>query len=215
MRMWIGLVFVVSVLSSGYARAGCAPEQMVKVAIRDATPGLDRNSFAAQPKTFYRLGTKYGRVEEVPDREHGLHGLMVVSEPDVWMINLFTKTGQHIVDTGAPYHFHAPVLAAGDDPEFVKAFEFGCELEYLKQKSSGPPKPLDLNGRTLNSYTASEGEYKIVLVVDPATSKPFAATVHRGETVVRYIRYLEYETGLKPILALFAPPKGVKYTEAK
>ena len=215
MRCRIGLVLAVAVLSSGYAQAGCAPEQMVKVAIRDATPGLDRNSFAAQPKTFYRLGTKYGRVEEVPDREHGIHGLMVASEPDVWMINQITKTGQHIVDTGAPYHFHAPVLAVGDDPEFVKAFEFGCELEYLKQKSSGPPKSLNLNGRTLDSYVASEGEYKIVLVVDPATLKPFAATVHKGEKVIRYIRYLEYETGLKPDLALFAPPKGVQYTEPK
>jgi len=187
---------------------------MVKVVIRDATPGVDPGSFAAQPKTFYRLGTRYGRTEEVPDPEHGMHVLIVVSEPDAWMVNLASKTGQHIVDASAPYHHHAPVLAAPDDPEFVKAFEFGCELEYLKQKAADPPQSLDLDGRKLLAYRASEGERTLTLVIDPGTQKPFAATAHKSGKVVAYVRYLEYETGLRPDLSLFAAPTGVKYTEA-
>jgi len=213
--MRAGIVVAVALLTSGDTGATCGPEHMVKVVIRNATPGLDPNSFAAQPKTFYRLGTKYGRIEEAPDREHGIHGLMVVSEPDLWMINLRSKTGQHFVDTGAPYHFHAPVLAGADDPEFVKAFEVGCELEYVKEKSSSPPRPVTMNGRTLESYVASEGEYQLVLVIDPATQKPFAATVKKGGKIVSFIRYLEYETELTPDLALFTPPSALTYTEAK
>src|SRR5262245_32093099 len=200
---------------SANALAECAPEQMVRVVVRDATPGVPRDSFAARPKTYYRLGTKYGRVEEVADPEHGIHGLAVVSEPDLWMVNLMTKTGQHIVDTGAPYHFHAPVHTGEGDPEFVKSYELGCEFEYMKTKASGPPKPFELDGRTLEAYMAAEGEYLLVLVVDPNTKHPFASMLRKAGKVVCFLRYVAYETGLKPDLSLFAPPAGITFTEGK
>ncbi len=50
--------------ASAPALAGCAPEKMVKIVLRDATPGVDPDSFAAKPKTIYRLGSKYTRTEE-------------------------------------------------------------------------------------------------------------------------------------------------------
>jgi len=205
--MRAGMVMAVAILMSGDARAACAPEQMLKVVVP--------KSFAAQPKTVYRLGTKYGRVEEVPDRAQRIHGLMVVSEPDVWMMNLMSKTGQHVVDTGTPYHFHAPVLAGPDDPDFLRAFEFGCELDYLKKKSSEPPKPFDLNGRSLKAHMASEGDYMLVLVIDPDTQIPVVAMLYESGKIAVYFKYLVYETGLKPDLGLFSPPAGMKFTEAK
>ena len=47
-------------------------------------------SFATKPKTMYRAGNGHCRTEESPDIEQGLHGLMIVNEPDVWMLNLLT-----------------------------------------------------------------------------------------------------------------------------
>ena len=50
--------------ADGSTWADCAPEKMVRIVVRDATPGVDPDSFAAQPKTIYRLGSKYARTEE-------------------------------------------------------------------------------------------------------------------------------------------------------
>src|SRR5262245_48774168 len=127
-----------SLLCPNLIWAGCAPEKMIRVVFRDATPGLDSNSFSAKPKTLYRLGTRYGRLEEALDSENHIQGLMIANEPDLWMINLVTKSGQHIMDTGEPYYFHAPVFGAPDAPELLKSFEFGCELAYMKEKSVSP-----------------------------------------------------------------------------
>src|SRR5262245_10654807 len=95
---------VLGLLCSNVVWAGCAPDKMIKVVFRDETPGLDSSSFAARPKTLYRLGTRYGRLEEVLDSENHRKGLMIANEPDMWMIDLVTKTGQHMVDGGEPYY---------------------------------------------------------------------------------------------------------------
>jgi hypothetical protein len=140
---------------------------------------------------------------------------MVVSEPDAWLVNLLDKTAKHMVDKGTPYEFHFPVFGNPDDPDFVKGFELGCEVDYLKQKGAGPAKPKEVNGRSLDGYMATEGEYQIVLLVDHATGKPAAASLLRSGKVVSYIRYVEYETGLPAYTRLFALPKDLKVTEAK
>ena len=201
----------------------CAPAKMVKATIRNATPDIDPDSFAAQPRTYYRLGTRYGRVEDQPDTEHGVHGLMVASEPDLWMINLLNKKGKHIIDKQPPQHFHIPLLALPGNPasppedadsEFLRGFELGCELEYVKAQSGGaPPKPEQLDGHTYDAYTATQGEHKIVLLIDPANGKPFSATSLKSGKVITHVRYVEYDAGLAPDLSLFVPPKDVRFLE--
>ena len=198
------------------ARPTCAPAKMVKATLRNATPDINPNSFAAKPKTYIRLGTRYGRVEEAVDEEHGIHGLMVASEPDLWMINMLNKKGRHILDKEAPQHFHVPILAMPGDPEFLKGFELGCELEYVKSRSGGaPPQPQQLDGQTYDVYTATQGEHKIVLLVDPATGKPFSATSLKSGKVLMHVRYVDYATGLEPDLSLFVPPKDVRFVETR
>src|SRR5215813_14036174 len=90
--------------------AECAPEKMVRIVTRDATPGIDPQSFPALPKTLYRLGNGRGRVEEMPDPARSVHGLIVVNEPDGWIVNLHDKTGRHLVDPGSSLIFRAPIL---------------------------------------------------------------------------------------------------------
>ena len=200
----------VLLLAAGEARAECAPARMIKATLRNATPDVDPASFAAQPRTFYRLGNRYGRIEDAVDTEHGVHGLMVASEPDLWMINLLNNKGKHLVDKEAPQHFHIPVLAGPKDAEFLKGFELGCELDYLKAQGAAAPTPVTMDGRTFNSYSAERGEHRIVLVVDPTTGKPFSATALKSGKVLMHVRYEEYTTSLPPDMSLFVPPKNVK-----
>ncbi len=230
MTMKIFLMVPVLLLATGsiLAAAGgtqpvCAPTKMVKATLRNATPDLDPDSFAAKPRTYYRLGTRYGRVEDQLDTEHGVHGLMVASEPDLWMINLLNKKGKHIIDKQPPQHFHVPLLALPGNPAslpedtasaFLMGFELGCELEYVKAQSGGaPPKPEQLDGHTYDAYTATQGEHKIVLLIDPATGKPFSATSLKSGKVITHVVYVEYDAGLAPDLSLFVPPKDVRFLE--
>lgn len=212
MRCILGLVF--SLILPNFVWGTCAPERMVKVVFRDATPGLDPNAFAAKPKVLYRLGTRFGRLEESADPALGIHGLMITSEPDLWMINLATKTGKHMLDPGEPYHFHAPILAGPNDPEFLKSFEFGCELAYMKAKSVAP-EAAPIETRKLDSYRVTEGNRTIFLAVDSKLQKPVAAALYEGGRIVAYLKYLSYDANLEPDLSLFEPPSGVKMSESK
>jgi hypothetical protein len=196
------------------ASAECAPERMVRVVFRDATPGLDPGSFEAQPKTLYRLGSRYGRMEEMPDPKQGIHGLIVVDEPDIWMINLGTKTGQHIVDKGEPYHFHASILGGPDSPGFVRDFEFGCELAYMKERSISP-EIVPIETRKLESYRVSDGSVTLTLAFDPTIKKPAIAALYENGKLVTFLKYLSYDNNLEPDLSLFKVPPGIELTEAE
>src|SRR5712691_13067681 len=101
------------------------PATMTKITTRIIEPKMNPDSFFAQPKTLWRAGTKYARVAEAADPQHQIHGLVIVNEPDVWMVNLFDKSGTHMVDTGPTFNAHLPIFEASSG---VAGFEFGREL---------------------------------------------------------------------------------------
>lgn len=196
----------------GGIRAECAPERMLRVVFRDATPGLDPDAFAAKPKTIYRLGNRYGRLEEEPDRENGIHGLVVVNEPDIWMVNLATRTGRHIVDTEDPYRFHASVLGNPDSPEFVQDFEFGCELKYMTERGVQPVSaPIDT--RRLESYSVTERDVTLRMAFDPVAKKPVIAALYESGELITFLKYIQYDSDLEPLLDLFDRPSGIQIVD--
>src|ERR1035441_3745446 len=99
----LGLCMVVS--------AEDMPKTMTKLMVKSESPDTPKDSFASQPKRMYRTGTGYCRIEENPDPEHGIHGLMIINEPDVWMINRLDKTARHIVDAGPTFNCRLPIFA--------------------------------------------------------------------------------------------------------
>jgi hypothetical protein len=62
-------------------------ELMTKLTVHLLSPDIRQESFAAKPKTMYRFAKAYCRTAEAPDLENGIHGLTVIHEPDVWMVN--------------------------------------------------------------------------------------------------------------------------------
>ena len=73
------------------------PKMMTRVEVTFHSPDVPDGSFAAKPKVFYRAGERYCRIEEASDPEHRLHNLMIINEPDYWMVNLLAKTAQHAI----------------------------------------------------------------------------------------------------------------------
>src|SRR4051794_21069078 len=93
------------------ALAGGGGPTMTKVVLRDATPGVDPRSFAASPRTVYRVGDKKLRLEERPNPATGLHLLSVSDAPHAWLADLASKTVQHVVDPAPDGVVRFPVVA--------------------------------------------------------------------------------------------------------
>jgi hypothetical protein len=199
--------------AAGVAYADCIPAQMTKISFANIIPGVATGEFAAQPKTLYRLGAKYGRIEEAPDTANGIHGLIVVSEPDVWIANRIQKTGQHIVDTGAPYYFRAPIYSSPDST-FFAAMEFGCELVYITSAGAKDPTSVTEGSRVLRQYEAHRGNETISLLVDAQTDTPREVRFVRAGKQVFAVRYIEYQT-LETDPGLFRKPLGISFQEPK
>jgi hypothetical protein len=53
---------------------------------------------------MYRTGNGFCRAEELPDPEYGIHGLAIINEPEIWIVNLLSKTAQHYVDPASTFN---------------------------------------------------------------------------------------------------------------
>ena len=135
------------------------PETMTKLSVRLQSPEVPDDSFGAKPKTMYRAGNRYCRTEEQPDHEHGIHGLLIINEPDVWMVNLFTKTAQHFVDSGPTFNCRMPMFigdqekSGADTKNPLLELEFGRELAYFKEKEATRREGPVLQGKPTTVYT--------------------------------------------------------------
>jgi len=186
-------------------------EPLIKIVFRNATPGIDTDSFAAKPKTLYLLGSHYQRLEELPDFEAGIHGLIVSNERDTWMVNLANKTGKHIVDNATNYDIYAPVVS--DRTDSFEGFNFGFELSYMEDAGVKPTQ-VRLGDRDLVQYEYSKGQMQLRLMVSAKEKIPYAAGLFDSGKLMHMVRYEEYKVNLEPEPTLFEKPSGISYTEA-
>src|SRR5262249_1659698 len=143
---------------------------------------IPKDSFAAQAKRLFRAGSRYCRTEENPDLEHGIHGLLIISEPDAWLINRLDKTAKHMVDPGPTYNCKMPIFAniqsiadlADEVRKPIMELEFGREIEYFRPKSPAPsPGPVLMDKKTM-AYTTEIGESQLFLFTSGNPEAPVA-----------------------------------------
>ena len=205
------IVFCLLVVSKvGFAQN--TNQTMTKVVVRYISTSYPANSFAAQPVTHYRSGEKYGRTEEAVDSVMGIHGLIIVNEPDSWMINLISRTGVHERDGGPTFVCHDPIVGPEGRTDadlnafthsLISKFEFGKEMEFLKNHQA---KKLS------NHYELTIEGYKIEMFTKGETQIPYQLKIFKGESQL-YLQYDEYKTDLPFDPLLFVPPTDVKISE--
>ena len=98
-------------LLASLALAQDVPKTMTKITVQLDGTEVPQDSFARKPKTIYRAGNTYCRIEEPPDAEHNIHGLLIVNEPNAWMVNLANKTAQQTLDPGPTFNCHLPIFS--------------------------------------------------------------------------------------------------------
>ena len=160
------------------------------------------------------------RVEENPDLEHGIHGLVITNEPDAWMVNRLDKTARHIVDPGPTYNCQLPMFVNGEEIKSAEdlnrqpmQLEFGRELEYFRPRSAAPNPGPALQGKPTMVYTVQAGRSQLFLLTSGDPEVPVAVVRKNGKTHETFW-YGEYAQ--VPFDAtLFVKPEGVKIGEMK
>lgn len=217
-------MFASSLLIAAYVLCTVAfgrqsPQTMMKLVVRLESPDVPGESFTAKPKTMYRAGTRYCRTEELPDPEQGIHGLMILNEPDAWMVNLLTKTAKHFVDTGPTFNCHLPIFrgeqikSAADMKNPLLELEFGQELEYFKGKGAARKEGPILRDKPTTVYAVDIGDSQLFLFTTGTPERPWAVARRHGNAneIFWYGTYEQLPFDQK----LFAKPEGVKIEEVK
>lgn len=198
------------------AQPECAPTGMIRIETVNISPGLSGHGFATRPKVLYRAGSLRIRIEEAPDPEQGLHLLAVISAPDVWFVNLATKTGRHIVDPDPTPGAHAPVLVGelpSNFPDDFRNLEFGCENEFFASRQA-KQIPHEAAGRKLTKHVLTHRKWRLTLVTGADDPSPQALLLSRRNKVVFALRYMSYMHSDQVDQELFTRPEGTQFTEA-
>jgi len=114
---------------------------MTKLEVILQSPDALAGSFASKPKVIYLAGTRYCRIEEAAAPERRIHALMIINEPDYWMVNPLVKTARHGVDPGPTLNCRLPMFSdstakSTGDSSIEADLEFGLEFEYFNSKGA-------------------------------------------------------------------------------
>jgi len=181
----------------------------------DVTPGVSAQTFAAQPRGLYRIGSDKMRIEEALDSANGIHGLIVIAEPNIWMANLYDNTGKHIVDPGPTLFAKAPVFGMPELSPKLLDLEFGCEAEFLTANAALAVRSEQIGDTGYTVYRVDDNLDAVEILEKAGSNTPaFARYYHQGKLAL-VLRYDLYSTGLANNPDLFVPPSGVRYSEAK
>jgi len=195
------------------------PKIMTKMVVQLDSSDVPAGSFAAKPKTMFRAGTQFCRVEEEPDPEHGIHGVLISNEPDAWLVNLETKSAQHMVDPGPTFNCRMPIFANRfqelPEEEFkqIRGLEFGFELEFFKSKGATPQPGGVMQGQQTTAYKRTFGDSSVALFTYGTPERPLAVAWLRGDKhdIFWYSGYGDLDFDPK----LFAKPEHVKVDDGK
>jgi hypothetical protein len=214
-KLGLGIFVAVVVLaSSNLVIAADPPQKMIHAIIQMSGSDITSDSFSAKPKTFWRAANKYCRVDEEPDAANGIHGRLVVDEPDAWLINLQDNTAKHLLDHGPTFNCKLPIFAF--DQEMAKSkigsLEVGHELEFFRENGAtridGPKLQFEAN-----YYALDIDGWGLRLVERVDIHAPIMIGLMRGEKLYQARYLLWEEVPFDP--QLFAKPADVKVQEVK
>ncbi len=218
MRSTCAPILMLLVACSGAAGPGPGQEEhyfppavrMTMLVFRDVTPGVDPASFEAQPRTLYRLGERFGRMEYPVNGEQGVHLLAIVNEPHIFAINQLDGTGRHTIDPGPTYVFRAPMFKKEDVPPPLGELEYGREIEFLKAHQATASQVVGEDGRPRKQHEATFGEVRVVAIGPAGSTAVETLQVYQADELVHSVQYDAYRTDLPPRAELFRPPEGVR-----
>lgn len=192
------------------------PRAMTKVTTKIVEPKPEPGSFAAQPKTIWRAGTKYARTAEARDPQNHIHGLAIINEPDAWMINLLDKSARHYIDPGPTFNVHLPVFEQPSSGGKTKLneLEFGKEIEFFAKNDAKDLAGEMIDGKPTIRHEVTFSGGSVVLWTDAKSKKPVRISLIQGAQR-QTIAYIAYDDELAFDPTLFQFPTGIAVVDSK
>ncbi|HYB61737.1 MAG TPA: hypothetical protein VEH50_09680 [Methylomirabilota bacterium] len=209
---WMPVMFAVAVILGG-PQTATAPTKMTHLIAQMSGTDIPPDSFASKPKVFWRASNQYCRVDEEPDPANGIHGRMIINEPDAWLVNLADNTAKHMVDPGPTFNCRLPIFA--NDPETLKTkigeLEFGRELEFFQANGAELVEGPKLEFKA-DYYELRIGDSVLRLVERSDVHVPIMISRVRGDNVT-VVRYSLWDDQVPFEADFFAKPTGVTTEE--
>ena len=194
-------------LISGLLPAQAADDKMLFVEYRVVSAGLAPSSPETQPRKVWRLGREFLRFEDVPNPETKVHGLIIVDEPDIWIIDRNKGQGQHSVDPGPQFAVHFPIFPREPSGK-VRQLEFGSELKFFQSNGAREIASQTVDGIKCKLYDLELDDRELTLFLKP-DNLPLQIEVRSAGTKYA-VRFLRYDPNQKPDMTLFKVPIGIK-----
>ncbi len=197
-------------LASLTLSAQAAGDKMFFAEYRVVSADLPASSPEAQPRKIWRLEKEFLRFEDVPNPETKVHGLIIVDEPDIWIIDRNKGQGQHAIDPGPQYVVHFPIFPR-EPSEKLKQLEFGSEFRFFQDNGAKEIASQSVDGIKCRLYRLELDDRELTLFLKP-DNVPLQIEVQSAG--VKYaVRFLRYDPDQKPDMSLFKVPPGIKIIE--
>jgi outer membrane lipoprotein-sorting protein len=213
MRMILSLTLLIALLAPAATAADrSADRSMVYIEYRFIAVNIKPGSFEASVRKLWRYRDSYARLEEAPNPQTGVHGLLIANAPNSYLINRNTKVARHVVDPGPTYKVVIPVFPSEREGK-LKGLQMGRELAFFQANGAVavPDEPIDIAMCSVLRAKVEDSEIKLFL--DKESKQPRQVSIRnpRSEYSIRYVRY---RTDLPVDLSLFSVPKDVQVTRA-
>jgi hypothetical protein len=187
--------------------AQAADDKMFFAEYRVVSETLPASSPELQPRKIWRLGKALLRFEDVANPETKTHALVIVDEPNLWVIDRSKSEGQHALDPGPQYVVHFPIFPR-EQSDKLKQLEFGSELSFFREHGAKELASQTVDGIKCKVYRLEFDDRKVTLLMKP-DNLPLQIEVQ--STDVKYaVRFLQYDPNQKPDMNLFKVPAGIK-----
>jgi hypothetical protein len=183
---------------------------MARIVFRNLSPGVEADSAAGQPHTLLRAGQRLGRLDYPPNPDAGTHLVVIVKEPDIWVIDRKRKTVVQTRDPGPSYVFRAPVLKPKDQPSPLPSLEFGREFDFLRAHGAVPAQTETADGAKADRYEVAIEDLTVVLIASPGSRIARELQIFKDGELYRAFHYDTYELDLEPEPGLFLPPQNLR-----
>ncbi|HVY04337.1 MAG TPA: hypothetical protein VHB46_00045 [Burkholderiales bacterium] len=187
--------------------ARAAEDKMLYVEYRLAGPRIAADSFDAQVKKVWRMGDNFLRFEDAPNPMTKIHGLIIVAEPDIWVVDRKTSTAQHTTDPGPNYKVHFPLLAS-ETSEKLRELEFGQEARYFQENGAKSLPAKEVDGLRCRLLQLVIDDHEVTLFLKPDDT-PLQVVV-KSPDYEYAVRFLRYEPDHRPDKSLFQVPADAK-----